>query len=56
MMIILIGVFDSKTTQKEIFHKTTLPLVDSFLKGNNGLIFAYGITNAGLLNIQKNFL
>lgn len=28
-------------------RETALPLVDSFLQGHNGLLFAYGITNAG---------
>lgn len=30
-----------------VFRSTALPLVESFLQGHNGLLFAYGITNAG---------
>ena len=40
-------VFPPDTDQPTFFHKTTLPLVDDVLKGQNGLIFTYGVTNSG---------
>lgn len=40
-------VFPPETSQPEFFHKTTLPLIDDVLKGQNGLIFTYGVTNSG---------
>jgi kinesin family protein 20 len=35
------------TTQGEFFTKTTLPLVNDVLSGQNALLFAYGVTNSG---------
>ena len=40
-------VFKQDATQEQVFDKAVLPVVDSFLEGNDGLVFAYGITNAG---------
>jgi len=40
-------VFDEETTQKSFFDETTLPLVTDFIHGQNCLVFAYGVTNAG---------
>jgi kinesin family protein 23 len=40
-------VFDDKSTQKEIFDRVALPLVEKFIHGKNGLIFAYGVTGSG---------
>ncbi|KAI5119917.1 hypothetical protein M0805_000882 [Coniferiporia weirii] len=40
-------VFPSDTHQAEFFTKTTLPLVQGLLQGQNGLIFTYGVTNSG---------
>ena len=41
-------VFNKQTTQEEIFKETMSTLVDSFLDNRkDGLIFAYGVTNAG---------
>jgi hypothetical protein len=40
-------VFDPAATQAEFFKSTTLPLVQNLLQGENGLIFAYGVTNSG---------
>jgi kinesin family protein 20 len=40
-------VFPAATTQEEIFSAAAAPLVDSFYRGHNGLMFAYGITNSG---------
>lgn len=40
-------VFAPETTQAEFFSTTTLPLVEKLLKGDNGLMFAYGVSNSG---------
>eukprot|EP01116_Phalansterium_solitarium_P015969 TRINITY_DN3605_c0_g1_i2.p1 TRINITY_DN3605_c0_g1~~TRINITY_DN3605_c0_g1_i2.p1 ORF type:complete len:995 (-),score=287.46 TRINITY_DN3605_c0_g1_i2:249-3095(-) len=40
-------VFDTSASQQDVFRGTALPLVEDFLQGGNGLLFAYGITNAG---------
>ncbi|KIY45237.1 kinesin-domain-containing protein [Fistulina hepatica ATCC 64428] len=40
-------VFDCDTSQSDLFRKTTLPLVQDLLDGQNGLCFAYGHTNSG---------
>lgn len=40
-------VFDMDAGQEDIFEETTLPLLRGLLQGFNGLVFAYGITNAG---------
>ncbi|KAN0134935.1 P-loop containing nucleoside triphosphate hydrolase protein [Lactarius tabidus] len=40
-------VFPPSTQQTEFFGKTTLPLVRSLLDGEDGLLFAYGVTNSG---------
>lgn len=40
-------VFPPDTLQPEFFASTTLPLVQDLLNGENGLAFAYGVTNSG---------
>ncbi|KAJ7071420.1 kinesin-like protein [Mycena amicta] len=40
-------VFLPATPQSDFFTKTTLPLVRDVLQGQNGLLFAYGVTNSG---------
>lgn len=40
-------VFPPSTSQISFFAETTLPLVDKLLKGENGLVFAYGVSNSG---------
>ena len=40
-------VFPPTTTQYDFFTKTTLPLVQDVLTGQNGLLFTYGVTNSG---------
>ncbi|KAJ7785844.1 kinesin-like protein [Mycena metata] len=40
-------IFPGQTSQSDFFHKTTLPLVRDVLQGQNGLLFAYGVTNSG---------
>ncbi|KAI8096189.1 P-loop containing nucleoside triphosphate hydrolase protein [Halteromyces radiatus] len=40
-------VFVDNASQQQVFEETTLPLVQSFINGNNALIFAYGVTNSG---------
>ncbi|KAI9909827.1 hypothetical protein PsorP6_010072 [Peronosclerospora sorghi] len=39
---------DSETQQTELFDATTRPVIDAAFNGNkNGLVVAYGVTNAG---------
>jgi kinesin family protein 23 len=40
-------VFDDKSTQKEVFDRVALPIVENLVNGKNGLIFAYGVTGSG---------
>ncbi|EIW67429.1 hypothetical protein TREMEDRAFT_33924 [Tremella mesenterica DSM 1558] len=40
-------VFPSLTSQSAFFTQTALPLVDKLLNGENGLLFAYGVSNSG---------
>ncbi|RXK38129.1 hypothetical protein M231_04590 [Tremella mesenterica] len=40
-------VFPSTTSQAAFFTQTALPLVDKLLNGENGLLFAYGVSNSG---------
>ncbi|WWC63071.1 uncharacterized protein I303_105670 [Kwoniella dejecticola CBS 10117] len=40
-------VFPPTTPQSSFFTTTTLPLVERLLKGENGLLFAYGVSNSG---------
>ncbi len=40
-------IFPPETIQSDFFVKTTLPLVRDVLQGQNGLLFAYGVTNSG---------
>jgi len=40
-------IFLPETTQSDFFAKTTLPLVQDVLQGQNGLLFTYGVTNSG---------
>ncbi|KAI8086374.1 kinesin motor domain-containing protein, partial [Halteromyces radiatus] len=40
-------IFTENVSQQEFFDKTTLPLIKDVLKGENALIFAYGVTNSG---------
>ena len=35
------------TSQSNFFTQTTLPLVSKLLQGENGLVFAYGVSNSG---------
>ncbi|KAG2225957.1 hypothetical protein INT45_006653 [Circinella minor] len=40
-------IFTDAISQQEFFNKTTLPLVQDVLTGENALAFAYGVTNSG---------
>ncbi|WVW85845.1 hypothetical protein I302_107883 [Kwoniella bestiolae CBS 10118] len=40
-------VFPPTTPQSGFFTTTTLPLVEKLLQGENGLLFAYGVSNSG---------
>ncbi|KIM29533.1 hypothetical protein M408DRAFT_328780 [Serendipita vermifera MAFF 305830] len=41
------NVFGPHITQKEVFERTTKPLLDGILDGYNGTVFAYGATGCG---------
>lgn len=40
-------VFPPNTIQSDFFTRTTLPLVNDALNGQNALLFTYGVTNSG---------
>ena len=40
-------VFEEKATQDEVFETVAQHMVDAFLEGYNGTIFAYGQTSSG---------
>ncbi|KIO27848.1 hypothetical protein M407DRAFT_22898 [Tulasnella calospora MUT 4182] len=40
-------IFPPETSQSNFFKEAALPLVQDLLSGENGLIFAYGVTNSG---------
>jgi len=40
-------IFQPTAQQSGFFVKTTLPLVKGLLDGEDGLLFAYGVTNSG---------
>ena len=40
-------IFPPNTLQSDFFTKTTLPLVQDLLQGQNALLFTYGVTNSG---------
>lgn len=41
------NVFDEYSSQKAVFDRTALPLVEDLLSGKSGLLFTYGITGSG---------
>lgn len=41
------AVFDTNTSQVDIYNETARPIVDKVLQGYNGTIFAYGQTGTG---------
>ncbi|KAF9650694.1 kinesin-domain-containing protein [Thelephora ganbajun] len=40
-------IFPPTTLQSDFFTRTTLPLVQDLLQGQNALLFTYGVTNSG---------
>ena len=40
-------VFDTHTTQEDVYESTSKPLLDSVLDGYNATVFAYGATGCG---------
>ena len=40
-------VFDAKSTQQDVYEKTTKSLLPGVLNGYNATVFAYGATGAG---------
>ncbi|KAJ1431853.1 kinesin motor domain-containing protein, partial [Ochromonadaceae sp. CCMP2298] len=40
-------VFDQASAQDVVYEETTCPLFNRFLRGENAVMFAYGMTNAG---------
>ena len=42
-------VFDAKSTQQDVYEKTTQVLLNGVLNGYNATVFAYGATGAKIL-------
>jgi hypothetical protein len=40
-------VFDTDAQQSDVYNVATAPMLKTFMEGQNGLIFGYGITNSG---------
>lgn len=40
-------VFDKESTQHEVYAMVAQPLVESLIRGRNGLLFTYGVTSSG---------
>lgn len=40
-------VFDTQSIQRDVYEKVSQPLVESLIKGKNGLLFTYGVTSSG---------
>lgn len=40
-------IFDTQTTQREIFEESMVPTLRDFFEGQNCLVFSYGVTNSG---------
>lgn len=40
-------VFDQKSTQHEVYSTVAKPLVESLIRGRNGLLLSYGVTGSG---------
>lgn len=40
-------VFTKSAAQQDVFEETTKPLISTLFQGKDGLLFAYGVTNAG---------
>ena len=47
------NVFGPETTQKTFFDDTTLGMVKDFVDGQNCLLFTYGVTNSGKVNMSR---
>lgn len=40
-------IYDTDTSQKELFHDSVIPIMADFFDGQNCLVFSYGVTNSG---------
>ena len=40
-------VYDHMTSQRILFEDSMMPMCKDFIDGQNGLVFAYGVTNSG---------
>jgi len=43
----ILKVFGPETTQSEFFEGSVKDIVGAYVNGVNGLVFTYGVTNAG---------
>lgn len=41
------NVFDTNSRQREVYNIVAQPLVESLIRGKNGLLFTYGVTGSG---------
>lgn len=40
-------VFDESDSQKVVFERTALDLIENLVRGKNSLLFTYGVTGSG---------
>lgn len=40
-------IFDETSNQSDVFEGTTLPIIENLFKGQNAVVFAYGVTSSG---------
>lgn len=45
------NVFQPSASQKDVFSKAVMPILKDFFDGQNCLLFTYGITNSGKLDV-----
>jgi len=50
------GIFGEDASQSDVFLRAGLPLVEDLLKGQNGLLFTYGVTGSGKTHTMQGSL
>jgi len=50
------GIFGEGANQSEVFQRAGLPLVQDLVKGDNGLLFTYGVTGSGKTHTMQGTL
>jgi len=49
-------IFGEDSSQPDVFQRVGLPLVEDLVKGNNGLLFTYGVTGSGKTHTMQGSL